>query len=56
MVDADAEGACLAEEKVFESGNLGVVGENGERVSRRPFFIWTAVDMTSRAPWARAAR
>src|SRR5258707_7415928 len=30
VMDADAEGAGFAEEEVFEEGDLGVVGEDGE--------------------------
>ena len=38
MVDADAEGAGLAEEKVFEGGDLRVVGEDGEEGAEAALF------------------
>ncbi len=42
------------EQQVFEGGDVGVVGEEGDEGAEAPFFIWTAVDMTSSAPRARA--
>ena len=38
MVDADAEGAGLAEEEVFEGGDLRVVGEDGEESAEATLF------------------
>ncbi len=38
VVNADAEGAGLAEEEVFEGGNVGVVGEDGEKGAEAAFL------------------
>jgi hypothetical protein len=38
VVDANAEGAGLAEEEVFESGDLCVIGKDGEEGAEASFF------------------
>ena len=38
VVDADAEGAGLAEEETLEGGDVGVVGEDGDEGAEAAFF------------------